>query len=484
MMQLEQILKDIATIAWHGNRNISIGSVVFDSRQVTKDSVFVAVRGVQTDGHLFIEKAKALGAAAIVCEAIESEQIGDTTVVVVKDAAEALGKMSANFFGRPSEQLKLVGVTGTNGKTTCATLLHQLYTALGFKAGLLSTVENRIGTVVVPSTHTTPDPVQLNKLLQDMVSAGCDYAFMEVSSHAVQQRRIAGLHFVGAMFTNLTHDHLDYHGTFANYLKAKKLFFDELPKEAFSLINIDDRNGKVMVQNTASSVSTYSLRKPSDFKAKIIENGLLGLHLQLDGQAFFARLRGEFNAYNLAAVYGTAKLLGADAIEVLTILSNLAGAEGRFETVFNAQKQVTGIVDYAHTPDALEKVLETIRDLKQGGKVITVVGCGGDRDSAKRPIMAKIAAQMSQIVILTSDNPRSEDPAAIIAQMEAGIPENTSATCLSIENRQQAIKTACKLAQRGDIVLVAGKGHEKYQDIKGVKHPFDDKEILTEALGM
>jgi UDP-N-acetylmuramoyl-L-alanyl-D-glutamate--2,6-diaminopimelate ligase len=402
------------------------------------------------------------------------------TAVRVQDSAEVLGQMASNFYQNPSRDLTLVGVTGTNGKTTTVTLLWQLFTALGHCCGLIGTVENRIGDQVLASTHTTPDAVRLHQLLRQMADAGCSHVFMEVSSHAVHQRRIAGATFAGGVFTNLTHDHLDYHKTFAEYRDAKKRFFDDLPKTAFALSNADDRNGTVMLQNTKAAKLAYGLKKTADFKAKIIENSLAGLHLELDNTEIHARMIGEFNAYNLAAAYAVARTLGQEKTETLTALSDLRGAEGRFDYLNHPSKPgCIGIVDYAHTPDALEKVLETIQKLKKkGARVITVAGAGGDRDKTKRPLMAQVCARLSDQVILTSDNPRTEDPAAILRDMEAGLDAEALRKALTIQDREQAIKTAVRLAAPHDVILVAGKGHEKYQDIQGVKHPFDDKAIL------
>jgi UDP-N-acetylmuramoyl-L-alanyl-D-glutamate--2,6-diaminopimelate ligase len=412
---------------------------------------------------------------------LPDEVTQNVTFVKVESAANTLGKMASSYYGNPSSQLQLVGITGTNGKTTTATLLYKLFSGLGYKVGLLSTVENKIGETVIPATHTTPQPLELNALLAEMVSAGCTYAFMEVSSHAIDQHRIAGLQFAGAAFTNITHDHLDYHKTFKNYISAKKALFDGLPKNAFALVNIDDKRGAVMVQNTVARKYTYALKQMADFKAKIIENSLIGLQLELNGREFHSRLIGEFNAYNLLTVYGCAVLLGQEEIDVLTVLSNLTSAEGRFDYVISKEKRIVGIVDYAHTPDALEKVLTTIDGLKTG-RVITVVGCGGDRDRAKRPIMARTACDYSEQVILTSDNPRTENPFDILAEMEKGVPPYATFKVITIENREQAIKTACAIAKTNDIILVAGKGHEKYQDMNGVKHHFDDKEMLIKFL--
>lgn len=456
-----------------------IEKIVFDSRKADKSVCFVAIKGLNTDGHQYIDKAIEKGAVAIVAENWPDQPRPDVTYIQVPQSAEALGIMAAAFHGQPSRQLKLVGVTGTNGKTTTVTLLYDLFSSLGFKTGLLSTVENRIGAEVLPAGYTTPDAVAINELLSRMVEAGCDYAFMEVSSHAAAQRRIAGLSFTGGIFTNISHDHLDYHKTFKAYIVAKKSFFDRLPADAFALVNIDDRRGEVMVQNTRAKKYRYSLRKMADFRAKIMENTLMGLHLLLDEQPFYGRLIGEFNAYNLLAVYATARLLEQDKQEVLTELSRLRAAEGRFDYVTDPKGERTGIVDYAHTPDALEKILQTIDQLKEAdAMVVTVIGCGGDRDKAKRPKMAKVACDYSDQVVLTSDNPRSEDPAAIIADMEKGVPPSARRKVLTIVNRREAIRTAVRLTGPGGIVLVAGKGHEKYQEIQGVKRPFDDKEIL------
>lgn len=483
MKKLKHILANVKTVQALGNQKVKVAKIEFDSRKVVKNSMFVAVKGTQVDGHRFIGKAIELGATIIVCENLPSAINPNITYVKVDNSAKALGKMASNFYKNPSEQLKLVGITGTNGKTTCATILYKLFMKMGYKTGLISTVENKIGNQIIPATHTTPNPVALNELLSKMVENGCDYAFMEVSSHSIHQERIAGLDFDGAVFTNITHDHLDYHGTFKNYIDAKKKFFDDLDKKAFALTNIDDRRGNVMLQNTRAKKYSYAVKKMADFKAKIIENTLIGLQLELNDREFHSRLIGEFNAYNLLAVYGTATLLGHDEMEILTVLSNLQSAEGRFDYIVSKTGNIVGIVDYAHTPDALEKVLQTIDGVRNGeSKVITVVGCGGDRDRTKRPIMAKVACDYSNQVILTSDNPRTENPHDILAEMEEGIPPYATKKVLTIENRRQAIKTACTLAKQNDIILVAGKGHEKYQDINGVKHHFDDKEELTTFL--
>ncbi len=482
-MSLAEIIKKLTSISNIGDKSIPIKNIVFDSRKVEAGSLFVAVKGTQADGHRYIEKAIELGATAIICETLPEAKNKNVAYIQVADSAEALGQVASAFYEHPSRETKLVGITGTNGKTTTGTLLYRLYSDLGYKTGLLSTVENKIGERIVPAKYTTPDAVELNALLREMVEEGCDYVFMEVSSHAIDQRRIAGLEFSGGVFTNISHDHLDYHKTFKEYINVKKRFFDELPKAAFALTNIDDKRGEVMLQNTKAQKTTYSLRGLADYRANIIENNLSGLIMELDGEEFYARLIGEFNAYNLLSIYATARLLGSEKNEVLRALSNLKTAEGRFDYIVGQKSRVIGIVDYAHTPDALEKVLETIIQLrKKGERIITICGCGGDRDKTKRPVMAKIACTMSDQIILTSDNPRTEDADTIIEEMEAGIPEGAAAKTLSITNRKQAIKTACQLAQNGDIILLAGKGHEKYQEIKGVKHPFDDKEMLKEFL--
>ena len=479
MKQLHEIIENIGISEITGDKDRAIEQITLDSRNARQGSLFAAIRGTVTDGHRFIDKAIEKGATTILCEELPAQLTAGITFIKVADSAEAFGWIASNFHGRPSEKLKLVGITGTNGKTTTATLLFDLFTALGYKVGLISTIENKVFDKNIPATHTTPDAESINLLIQQMVEAGCDFAFMEVSSHAVSQKRVTGLRFAGGVFTNITHEHLDYHKTFKAYIGAKKTFFDNLPKNAFALVNVDDKNGEVMLQNTKAEPVRFALRKAAGFKAKILENSLTGLHLDLAGEDFFARLIGEFNAYNLLAAYAVAILLGQGKQEVLQALSNLRAAEGRFDYVFNRERNVTAIVDYAHTPDALEKVLNTIHQLRKGGgSIITVCGCGGDRDRTKRPLMAKVACDYSDQVILTSDNPRSEDPGAIIEEMEKGVPAYATKKVLSIENRKQAIKTAVKLAQSGDVILIAGKGHEKYQEIKGVKHPFDDKEIL------
>jgi len=483
LVSLSDILTKLKTLSIHGSLDRAVKSIIFDSRKVESNACFVAMKGTQSDGHRFIESAIEKGATTIVCETLPEKLDQTVTFIQVENSAQALGLLANAYFDFPSKKLHLIGITGTNGKTTTATLLYRLFTALGYKVGLISTVENKIGEKVLPTKMTTPDAVSLNALIDEMVTTGCEYAFMEVSSHAVSQHRIEGVYFAGAIFTNLTHDHLDYHKTFKDYLNAKKRFFDNLSKTSFALVNIDDKNGRVMVQNTKAEIQTYGLRQMADFKAKILENSLSGLHLYFNDTELFSRLIGTFNAYNLLSVYGAAILLGQNEEEVLPAISNLETAEGRFEYMHDKSTGRTAIVDYAHTPDALEKVLTTIDHLRtRKEKVITVVGCGGDRDKTKRPLMAATACKYSDQVILTSDNPRTEDPEVIINEMEAGVPANAQNKVLSITNRLQAIKTACRMALKGDIILVAGKGHEKYQEINGVRHDFDDKAVLKKEL--
>lgn len=480
-MKLKELLHAIPVQQLEGALELDVLSVCFDSRQVSPDSLFVAVRGVHTDGHLFLDKAIANGATVLVVDTLPEQLQKGITYVLVADTSYVLGLLAANFYGNPSKELKLVGITGTNGKTTIATLLFNLFENLGYHAGLLSTVENKIGGRVIPATHTTPDPVALNALLREIVNEGCDYCFMEVSSHAVVQQRIAGLRFAGGVFTNISHDHLDFHKTFEHYIKAKKKFFDDLDRFAFALTNTDDRNGAVMLQNTFAHKKTYGLKNMADFKSKIVESHFDGMLLHIDGHDVWVKLVGGFNAYNMLAVYGTAILLEQETMKVLTAMSEIQGAEGRFDVVRSASG-VIGVVDYAHTPDAVENVLSTIRELRKGHQqVITVLGCGGDRDKTKRPEMAKVAVRMSDKVIITSDNPRTEDPMAIIQDMEAGVDKKDRKHVFTITERKEAIRAACHLAQPGDIVLVAGKGHEKYQEVNGVRQHFDDKEILIET---
>ncbi len=484
MNKLRDILYGVSLKQVTGSTELDVSGICFDSRKAGPGVLFIAVPGTVSDGHIFIDQVIDQGAVAIVCETMPSKLRENVSYFQVENSARALGIIAANFFEHPSSKLKLVGVTGTNGKTTIATLLFQLFKDLGYKAGLISTVQNQISDLIIPATHTTPDPISLNSLLNDMVESGCDYCFMEVSSHALAQHRTAGLSFAGGIFSNLTHDHLDFHHTFDAYLKAKKSFFDELETKAFALTNIDDKNGMVMLQNTRAYKKTYGIKNIADFKAKIIENHFSGLLLDIDGEEVWFKMVGSFNAYNLLAVYSTALLLEQDRSKVLTSLSRLSGAEGRFDYMISPAG-VIGIVDYAHTPDALQNVLNTIQDIRKGTEqVITVVGCGGDRDKTKRPLMAQVACDWSNKVILTSDNPRSESPEQIIREMEAGVMPHNKKKTLSITDRKEAIRTACHLAKPGDIIVVAGKGHEKYQDIGGVKLPFDDKMILTELLNL
>ncbi|MCR8557943.1 UDP-N-acetylmuramoyl-L-alanyl-D-glutamate--2,6-diaminopimelate ligase [Mucilaginibacter sp. BJC16-A38] len=479
MRYLSDIIEGLAFTELQGSADIEITAIVFDSRKVVPGCMFVAVKGTMVDGHDYILQAIKDGAVAVICEELPSRVTGEVDFLMVADSSVALGLVSANFYDNPSSKLKLVGVTGTNGKTTIATMLYKLFRDLGYKCGLLSTVENQINGEVIPATHTTPDPVELNKLLNEMVEQGCDYCFMEVSSHAIAQHRIASLKFTGAIFSNLTHDHLDYHKTFEKYLKAKKTFFDELPSNAFALTNIDDKNGNVMLQNTKAHKKTYGLKSMADYKARILENQFEGLHLQIDSEEVWFKMVGTFNAYNLLAVYSAAMLLEQDKTKILTSLSKLTGARGRFDYII-APNKVIGIVDYAHSPDAIQNILSTVHDIRKNEeKVITVIGCGGDRDKTKRPIMAKAACEWSDKVILTSDNPRSEDPSQIIRDMEEGVDPAFKRHTLSIVDRREAIKTACMLARPGDIVVVAGKGHEKYQEVNGVRSHFDDMEELS-----
>jgi UDP-N-acetylmuramoyl-L-alanyl-D-glutamate--2,6-diaminopimelate ligase len=464
---------------------VDVESLHIDSREVKPGGCFIAVRGVSSDGHMHIPAALDKGARVIVCEDLPEERREGVTYVQVANSAEATGYMAHEFYGRPSGQLKLVGVTGTNGKTTIATLLFKLLTELDHICGLVSTVQNQIGNAIIPATHTTPDAIQLNALLRRMADAGCSHVFMECSSHAIHQHRITGLQFTGAIFSNITHDHLDYHKTFNEYIRVKKSFFDNLPSEAFAISNLDDKRGTVMLQNTPADKFYYSLRSIADFKGRILDNSLAGLQMLVNEQEVQFRLIGEFNAYNLLAVYATAICLGEDRQEVLRVLSNLTGAEGRFDYTVSANERIIAIVDYAHTPDALLNVLTTLRNLSKGGeKIITVVGCGGNRDRTKRPVMAEVACEHSDRAIFTSDNPRDEEPEAIIREMEEGIPVKDKRKVISITDRREAIKTAISLAGRDDIVLVAGKGHEKYQEVAGVKHPFDDKEVVREVFEM
>lgn len=464
----------------NGSTNLAIENVTSDSRQVRVNTLFVAIKGTQVDGHAYIDKAIESGAIAIACENFPDVLNPKVTYIKVSHAADALGIIASNFYDNPSDKIKVIGITGTNGKTTSVTLMFNLFKSLGYKCGLLSTVVNRIHNSVIPSTHTTPDQVELNRLLDSMVKEGCTYCFMEVSSHAVDQRRIAGVNYAAAIFSNITHDHLDYHKTFENYIRAKKKFFDDLSDSAIAFINRDDFHGETMVQNTKAKVVYYGIKSPADIKCKVVENDFNGLLLNINHKEVWTKLVGSFNAYNVITAYAVGMHFHQDEMEVLTAISNLSPAEGRFD-VIQSESGMRAIVDYAHTPDALKNVLQTIKDIRNADeKIITVIGCGGDRDKAKRPVMATIACEFSDKVVLTSDNPRSEDPQEILNQMLTGVPRQLLRNTLSITDRTQAIKTAISLAQKGDIVLVAGKGHEKYQEIKGEKFPFDDKKIIEE----
>jgi UDP-N-acetylmuramoyl-L-alanyl-D-glutamate--2,6-diaminopimelate ligase len=482
MMELNKILTGIEIISFSGEKRKLIENIAFDSRKVTEGTLFAAVRGSITDGHDFIGTAVKSGASAVICETLPENPDSGVCWIKTGDSAKALGQAASNFFGNPSSSLKLVGVTGTNGKTTIATLLYKMFTGLGYKCGLFSTVCNYIIDKELPATHTTPDPVQLNRIMAEMTEAGCDYAFMEVSSHSADQQRIAGLVFAGGIFTNLTHDHLDYHKTFDNYLAAKKRFFDSLPEKAFALANADDKNSKVMLQNCKARKYTFSVRGMADFRCNLIEQSFEGMDLKIMGEEVWTRFIGDFNASNLLAVFAASELLGAKRKEILTILSDLTPVAGRLE-VIRSKGGITGIVDYAHTPDALLNVIGTLNKIRESGvKLITVVGAGGDRDKTKRPKMAAISAEGSTKLILTSDNPRTEDPEKILDDMEAGISPDMKSKTLRISDRREAIKTAVMLASPGDVILVAGKGHEPYQEINGVKHHFDDREELRKAL--
>jgi UDP-N-acetylmuramoyl-L-alanyl-D-glutamate--2,6-diaminopimelate ligase len=479
---LKDILYKVAIKAVKGSTEIAIGKIDFDSRKMEQNDVFVAIRGTISDGHDFIVKAIELGATAVVCETLPETIVEGITYILVKDTNTALAIMAANYFDNPSQKLQLVGVTGTNGKTTIASLLYQLYKKAGYKVGLLSTVKIMVDEVEYKATHTTPDSITINHYLAAMIAAGVEYCFMEVSSHGIHQKRTEALHFVGGVFTNLSHDHLDYHATFAEYRDVKKLFFDHLPKSAFALSNIDDKNGPVLLQNTVAKKCTYALKSYADYKAQILESQLSGLLLKINGHEVWVKLIGTFNAYNLLAIYGTAIELGMESLEALRLLSELESVSGRFQYIVSAAN-ITAIVDYAHTPDALENVLKTINDIRtKNEQLITVVGCGGNRDKTKRPIMGGIASDLSDKAILTSDNPRNEDAEVIISEMEQGVAPQNFKRILSITDRKQAIKTACQLAQPNDIILIAGKGHETYQEINGVRHDFDDMKIVKELL--
>ena len=482
MIALKDILYKVAIEALKGSTDITVNKMDFDSRKIGANDVFVAIRGSISDGHDFIEKAIQQGAIAVICDTLPKNIEKGITYVQVNDTNSALAFMAANYFGEPSKNLKLVGITGTNGKTTIASLLCQLFKKAGFKVGLLSTVKIVVDDIEYKATHTTPDSITINHYLKEMVNNGVEYCFMEVSSHGIHQKRTEALHFVGGIFTNLSHDHLDYHPTFAEYRDVKKSFFDNLPKTAFALSNIDDKNGQVMLQNTVAKKLSYALKSYADYKAQILENQLSGLLLKINGNEVWVKLIGTFNAYNLLAIYGTAVELGMESLEVLRLLSDLESVSGRFQFIVS-KTNITAIVDYAHTPDALDNVLKTINDIRtKNEQLITVVGCGGNRDKTKRPIMADIATALSDKAILTSDNPRDEDPEVIIKEMEQGVAPQNYKKLLTITDRKQAIKTACQLAQANDIILIAGKGHETYQEINGVRHDFDDMKIVKELL--
>jgi UDP-N-acetylmuramoyl-L-alanyl-D-glutamate--2,6-diaminopimelate ligase len=483
-VNIATIIKNIATKAVVGNQDIQIAALAIDSRKITPGTMFFAVIGTHVDGHNYIDKAIESGASAVVCSQMPSRLNDAVCYIQVADVASVVGLMAANFYEHPTKDITVLGVTGTNGKTTVATVLYKLFTSLGYTCGLVSTVENKIGGEAVAATHTTPDAVTLQALFAAMRDAGCTYAFMEVSSHAIDQGRINGIDFDGGIFTNITHDHLDYHKTFDEYIRVKKLFFDNLPKGAFALTNIDDKRGAVMLQNTKALKKSYALRLPADFKGKVLENSLTGLLMQVNGQEVHFRMTGLFNAYNILAIYGVAILTGADGLEVLTKLSLLQSAPGRFETFQSSRTQILGIVDYAHTPDALQNVLSTIKQFGQQANVITVVGCGGDRDASKRPEMARVACDLSTTAIFTSDNPRTESPEQILDEMVAGITPSQHRKMIRISDRREAIKTACNLARPQDVILIAGKGHETYQEINGVKHHFDDREVLLEMFNL
>lgn len=478
--QITDIFLGIDVISVTGDADVRISKIEFDSRKIRQGDLFVATVGEQADGHQFIQSAINNGAVAVLCQSLPADIIGDVTYILVADTTKALGFLASNFYGCPSQKLKLVGVTGTNGKTTTATLLYRLFTALGYKVGLLSTVRNYVTEQSFATQLTTPDSLEVNRLMAMMVDAGCEYCFMEASSHAIVQNRIAGLEFKGGVFTNITHDHLDYHKTFDGYLKAKKHFFDKLPSTAFALVNSDDRNGSVMLQNTKAICKSYGLQSMADFRARVLENHFEGMLLEINGKELWSCLVGKFNAYNLLAVYGTAVMLGAQPSEVLAFLSVLRPVDGRFETI-RSESGITAIVDYAHTPDALENVLSTINDIRSGAEqLIALVGAGGNRDKLKRPKMANVVAKMADKVILTSDNPRFEEPEDIINDMESGLDAILKRKALRVTDRYEAIKTAVFMAKPGDIILIPGKGHEDYQDVKGVKHHFNDKEIIMD----
>ncbi len=484
MKTIQELISNVPQAKIQGDANLVIKKLCFDSRQIAESTLFFAIKGTSVDGHTYIQDVIEKGAIAIVCEVLPSELNSKVTYISVENSTAAMGLMAAAFYNYPSQKMKLTAVTGTNGKTTVATLLHNLFRSFGHNVGLLSTVQNQINETVIPSTHTTPDSIRINELLNEMLQQGCEYCFMEASSHAIDQNRIKGLHFSGVIFTNITHDHLDYHLTFDNYIKAKKKLFDEVNEDAFALTNKDDKNGMVMLQNTKASRYSYSLKSMADFKAKIIESDFNGMLLNINEQEAWFRLVGNFNAYNLAAVYGAAFLLGKERDEIITHLSNISAVKGRFE-YYRSNNGVIGIVDYAHTPDALKNVLSTINELRsRNEELITIVGCGGNRDAAKRPVMADVACELSTKVVFTSDNPRNEEPEAILDDMQKGVKPLHFKKTLRISDRKEAIKTAVSIAKKGDIILIAGKGHENYQEVKGVKNHFDDKEVLLEMFDL
>ena len=484
MKTIQELISNVPQAKIQGDANLVIKKLCFDSRQIAESTLFFAIKGTTIDGHTYIQDVIEKGAIAIVCEVLPSELNSQVTYISVENSTAAMGLMAAAFYNHPSQKMKLTAVTGTNGKTTVATLLHNLFRSFGHNVGLLSTVQNQINETVIPSTHTTPDSIKINELLSEMLEQGCEYCFMEASSHAIDQNRIKGLHFAGVIFTNITHDHLDYHLTFDNYIKAKKKLFDEVNEDAFALTNKDDKNGMVMLQNTKASRYSYSLKSMADFKAKIVESDFNGMLLNINDQEAWFRLVGNFNAYNLAAVYGAAFLLGKERDEIITYLSNISAVKGRFE-YYRSNNGVIGIVDYAHTPDALKNVLSTINELRtRNEELITIVGCGGNRDAAKRPVMADVACELSTKVVFTSDNPRNEKPEAILDDMQKGVKPLHFKKTLRISDRKEAIKTAVSIAKKGDIILIAGKGHENYQEVKGVKHHFDDKEVLLEMFDL
>lgn len=484
-MTLQDLLYQIKIKAFSGNMSVEVKDLCIDSRRAGNGSCFIAIKGTNSDGHAFIDKAAEAGASCVVCENMPSSMQEGVTYVAVENSAVAAAMVSHRFYGMPSDKMKIVGVTGTNGKTTVATLLYRLFTLLGYKCGLISTVRNIIGEKELEATHTTPDPVSLNALLHEMAASGCTHVFMECSSHAISQHRIDGIRFTGAVFTNISHDHLDYHKTFDEYIRVKKSWFDSLSSPAFAISNADDKRGAVMLQNCAAKKYYYSLRTLADFKGKVLDSSMLGLHMLVNDMDVHFKLIGGFNAYNLLAVYGAAICLGEEKDKVLLLMSNLSGAEGRFDYIISRNEHVVGIVDYAHTPDALLNVLATIRQLRQGmEKIITVVGCGGNRDKAKRPIMAEVACEHSDKVIFTSDNPRNEDPLQILREMEEGVSLVARKKFITIPDRKEAIKAAVSMSSRDDIILVAGKGHEKYQEVAGVRHDFDDKTVLADMFGL